>query len=45
MDGEVCLEGVAAERKAAKSAVAEATTGRVVPFAYASRPTLPKVSA
>jgi 2-phosphosulfolactate phosphatase len=45
VDGEVCLEGVAAERKAARSAVAEATTGRVVPFAFGARPALPKVSA
>ncbi len=45
VDGEVCLEGVAAERKAARSTVAEATTGRVVPFAFATRSALPKVSA
>ncbi len=45
VDGEVCLEGAAAERRAAKSRVAEATTGRVVPFVYAARPVPPKVSA
>lgn len=45
VDGEVCLEGVASERRAARGALAEATTGRVVPFAYTARPAQPKASA